>query len=188
MSYKLILAIAVFVAAVLALVLVKPGFLSVSPYCKSLPENAVNTVSLEDDAYGCPHWYIEIRSIFKNCFCLVGGHVSCEGDDDYNSIWEGCRGALPPGCPVCPIYKYTPIADYGGLLEGYECAKDLMQNCPDGTEIVEKQCIDGFYVLTNNVCNGENPKPNIKVYVAISLLAIGLLSLIYFIVKGRKHG
>jgi len=146
-------------AAVLVLGLIKPSLMSVSPYCKSLPLNAVNIVSLSQDSDGCPHWYIEVKSVLKNCFCLIGGYVICEGDEDYASVFEGCSGALPPGCPVCPIYRFTPIADYGGLLEGYNCVKDVTQLCTDGTTIILKQCVDGLYVSTGNNCPNPNPEP-----------------------------
>ena len=151
------------------------SLISVSPYCMSLPPNAFNTVSLGNDKAGCPHWYIEIRSIQTNCFCISGNKI-CEGDPDYIQTLEGCSGALPPGCPTCPIYKYTPIADYGGLLEGFDCGEDLMQTCSDNSKIVIKQCIEGHYVNTNNKCN-VTPTPN-TFYIIISIIILIVIILV----------
>ena len=184
------------------LVIPKLNLISVSPYCKTLPNNAVNTVHLYEDENDCDHWYIEIKSVLKNCFC-IGGERICEGDSDYISVLNGCSGALPPGCPTCPLYSYTPIADYGGLIDDLECTKDLIKQCTDGSEIIEKICIEGMYVNTNNTCNilectlDSECNDNFKCInnecvkkdsnnLEIIFIIVGIIILIVLIIERRK--
>jgi|GEM_PF-5812277 len=179
-KFKLYRNIGIEIALLIGVILVGRylNLISVSPYCKELPTNAVNTVELYKEN-GCPHWYTEIRSIVKNCYCLIGGIKSCEGDSDYGDIDNGCRGANPPGCPVCPVYKYTPIADYGGLLEGFDCAEDLTITCNDNSKIVTKQCIEGKYVNTDDKCTDTPTPNNLLIIFSIFIIIIGIL-IIYF--------